>query len=224
MDERNVQLFAGSLGARPGSGRGRRPRGRRRGTRPGRPLNSSHHSSSRGSKMFRRTSSSPVIEAAVREALRLVPLDLRVHVAEDAVHVVAGKGVVGALDDRRRCSCRVGYAAMEYVMDAGADGPLFADEATSRSASGRSPGEHLEARRRGDLRARGRAVEWTVGGEAHELRARASRSSSPAGTPVVCRRRCPRRLGARARPGAVERARPARPETPHEHGNRDRGP
>ena len=36
----------------------------------------------------------------VREALRLVPLDLRMHVAEHRVQVVAGERLVRAADDR----------------------------------------------------------------------------------------------------------------------------
>jgi mannose-6-phosphate isomerase-like protein (cupin superfamily) len=40
-----------------------------------------------------------VIEAAVRQALRLVPLDLGVHVAEHGVHVASLERVVGAFDD-----------------------------------------------------------------------------------------------------------------------------
>jgi mannose-6-phosphate isomerase-like protein (cupin superfamily) len=40
-----------------------------------------------------------VVETAVRQALRLVPLDLGVHVAEHGVHVAPLERVVGALDD-----------------------------------------------------------------------------------------------------------------------------
>ena len=41
-----------------------------------------------------------VVDAAMREPLRLLPLDGVVHVGEDRRHVATGERLVGALDDR----------------------------------------------------------------------------------------------------------------------------
>ena len=49
--------------------------------------------------MLRRTSSSAAVDAAVRQPLRLLPLDLRIHVGEHGVQVAARERVVGAPDD-----------------------------------------------------------------------------------------------------------------------------
>jgi len=52
--------------------------------------------------MFVRTAIEAVVDAAVREALRLMPDDVGVHVAEHAVHVAARKRVVRTAHDVRR--------------------------------------------------------------------------------------------------------------------------
>ena len=49
--------------------------------------------------MLRATPLDAPVGAAVRQPLRLVPLDLGVHVREDAVEIVSREGVVGAPDE-----------------------------------------------------------------------------------------------------------------------------
>ena len=68
----------------------------------------------------------PVVEATVRQTLRLVPFDLGIHVAEDRVEVVAGEGVVGTLDDLHGAHLH-NLKAMQFAMHEtdNSDGRLY---------------------------------------------------------------------------------------------------
>ena len=65
--------------------------------------------------MFARTSAMPAVGASVRKPLRLLPLDLLVHVREDGVHVAAREGFVrahGGRDTHRGSVLRRGRRRM----------------------------------------------------------------------------------------------------------------
>ena len=205
MDERNVQLFAGSLRDTAVTARGRPPDRRRRETRPARPRTRPTTARPAGRRC---SSARPRSRDTCRRgaALRLMPLDLRVHVADHAVQVVARKGVVRALHDVDGRSCCVAYGR----------GVRHARERRSgRAACSTRTGAVFTQRVRpfdGDCSARRRRDEvlYVLAGSGHAVRRRRRAQPRPGTARFIDAReawsiadgtaRC--RLGARARPRA----------------------
>jgi quercetin dioxygenase-like cupin family protein len=110
----------------------------------------------------------PAVEAAVGQSLGLVPLDVRVHVAEDAVHVVPRERLVGPFDDvdivhpRRLRSVR-------YALHPDEDGPRFETGGFTQRV-GPLAGSHLDARADEVVYVLDGDGRLTVAGQAHDLR------------------------------------------------------
>ena len=112
----------------------------------------------------------PAVVAAVREALRLAPLDVRVHVGEHSVEVVTGECLVGALDELEIPHARR-LRAVRYAIHADdrPDGRLHTNELLTQRIVELGGAEHIEAADE-VLYVLGGEGELAVGEERHQLR------------------------------------------------------